>query len=315
MEPIIQSVKKLLDTQDEKEVICRKYAYVCLVMKGDAYIPGAIVMAHSIRKTGTKNDIVCMVTPDVSSEGIKQLQIVFDYIHRVDYIEAITKHLRNKKIEGRYGSWKSVAYTKWNLLKLIQYTKVMFMDADLVVIENIDSLFKLQTPAGTFSLSQAKPFSKNGLYNPYKTVRHGYPVDKKEIIKGFKSFLCIGTTLVITPNEKHFDAYVKMVKSMEPFGFERCYNGPDEQSIVWFYHNILNVPWTHINQSYNMIPWKQKDWISKEFNKPQVLHYVSEEKPWISNRKEWPDLEVWWKYADEVENCYADLKGFTCVTG
>jgi hypothetical protein len=324
MEPIVQSVKKLsLDTQeeaniefeqDEKEVMKKnrsEYAYVCLVMKGDAYIPGAIVVAHSIRETDTKNDIVCMVTPDVSPGGIKQLQIVFDYVLLVDYIEATTKHLRNNKIEGRYGAWKSVAYTKWNLLKLIQYKKVMFMDADLVVVENIDSLFELQTPAGTFSLSQAKPFDKKGLYNPYKTVRHGHRVDKKEIKKGFKSFVCIGTSLVITPDEKHFDAYVKMVKSMEPFGFELCYNGPDEQSIVWFYNNVLDVPWTHISQSYNMIPWKQKGWMPRGLNKPHVLHYVCEEKPWVLNRDAWEDLALWWKYADDIENCYMDLKGFT----
>jgi lipopolysaccharide biosynthesis glycosyltransferase len=315
MEPIRQSVIKLsIDTQDEKEVmekICSKYAYICLVMKGDTYIPGAIVVAHSIRETNTKNDIVCMVTPDVSPSGIKQLHIVFDYVQLVDYIEATTKNLRNKKIEDRYSAWKSVAYTKWNLMKLIQYKKVMFMDADLVVVKNIDSLFELQTPAGTFSLSQAKPFRKNGLYNPYKTVSHGHLVNKKEIDKGFKSFVCIGTSLVITPDEKHFDVYVKMIKSMEPFGFELCYNGPDEQSIVWFYNNVLNVSWTHIHQSYNMIPWKQKGWMPKRCNKPYVLHYVCEKKPWVLNRDSWKDLALWWKYADDVENCYVDLKGFT----
>jgi lipopolysaccharide biosynthesis glycosyltransferase len=327
METVVKSVNKLsLDIQeetkiefgqDEKKVIRKirsKYAYVCLVMKGDMYIPGAIVVAHSIKKTGTSNDIICMVTPDVSPGGIKQLQIVFDYVQLVDYIEAKTKHLRNKKIEGRYGAWKSVAYTKWNLMKLIQYKKVMFMDADLVVVKNIDSLFELQTPAGTFSLSQAKPFAKKGVYNPYKTVMHGRHVDKKEIMKGFESFVCIGTSLVITPDEKHFEAYIKMVKSMEPFGFEWCYNGPDEQSIVWFYNNVLGVSWTHISQSYNMIPWKQKGWMPRGRNKPHVLHYVCEEKPWVLNRNAWDDLALWWKYADDVEKCYAYLKGFTQKT-
>lgn len=324
MEPIIQSVKKLsLDTQEESNIgfgeekreimekIRSDNAYVCLVMKGDAYIPGAIVVAHSIRETDTKNDIVCMVTPDVSPGGINQLQIVFDYVQPVDYIEAETKHLRTKKIENRYGEWKSVAYTKWNLLNMTQYKKVMFMDADLIVVENIDSLFGLQTPAGTFSLSQAKPFAKKGLYNPYKTVAHGNPVDRKEIKKGLSSFVCIGTSLVITPNAKHFKMYVEMIRSMEPFGFEQCVNGPDEQSIVWFYHSVLGKQWTHISQSYNMIPWKQKGWMPRGGNNPHVLHYVCEEKPWNLKRDAWEDLALWWRYADDVENCYESLKGFT----
>ena len=330
MEPIVQSMKKLLDTQEDiidpaedpsesiefseeklPEKTCSKYAYVCLVMKGDAYIPGAIVVAHSIRETDTKNDIVCMVTPDVSANGIKQLRTVFDYVQQVEYIEAETKPLRSKKIENRYGAWKSVAYTKWNLLNMTQYKKVMFMDADLIVVENIDSLFDLKTPAGTFSLSQAKPFVKKGVYNPYKTAIHGNPVDRKELKKGFKSFVCIGTSLVITPDKDHFKEYVKMVKSMEPFGFETCVNGPDEQSIVLFYHSVLGKQWTHISQEYNMIPWKEKIWMPRGPNrKPRVMHYVCEEKPWILKRDAWEDLKLWWEYADDVEKCYPTLEGF-----
>jgi lipopolysaccharide biosynthesis glycosyltransferase len=289
-----------------------EYAYVCLVMKGDTYVPGAIVVAHSIRKTKTKNDIVCMITHDVSAKCVKQLNIVFDSVIQVEYITADTKTLRNKKIESIYGSWKSVAYTKWNLLNMTQYKKVMFMDADLVIIENIDSLFELQTPAGTFSLSQAKPFTKKGIYNPYKSIRHGHIVNKKEIEKGFNTFLCIGTTLILTPDAEHFKKYIKMVQSMEPFGFEHCINGPDEQSIVWFYYKILDMPWIHISQAYNMIPWKQSIWMPQGLNdKVYVLHYVSKEKPWQIDRDVWEDLSLWWKYADSVEKYYVELIGFT----
>lgn len=161
-----------------------------------------------------------MITHDVSIGGVKQLQTVFDYVQLVKYIEVETKPLKNKKIESRYGTWKSVAYTKWNLLNMTQYKKVMFMDADLVIMENIDSLFDLKTPAGTFSLSQSKPFVNKGIYNTYRSVMHGKPVNRKEIKKGFKSFVCIGTSLVITPNKEHFNMYIEMVKSMEPIRFQ-----------------------------------------------------------------------------------------------
>jgi lipopolysaccharide biosynthesis glycosyltransferase len=287
-------------------------AYMCLVMRGDTYVPGAIVVAHSIRKTKTKNDICCMVTPDVSAYAIEQLKIAFDYVILVQYIQVSTKKLRSLKIENLYGAWKSFAYTKWNMLNMTQYKKVMFMDADILVVENIDALFELQTPAGTFSLSQAKPFVKKGVYNPYKTIRHGHYVDTKEIQEGFKSFLCIGTTLILTPNAEHFKMYIKMIMSMTPFGFELCINGTDEQSIVWFYHNILAARWTHIGQEYNMIPWKQKTWMPKN-SKPYVLHYVGELKPWQLSKDTWGDLLLWWEYADDVEKCYPNLVGFTGV--
>jgi hypothetical protein len=45
-----------------------RFAYVMLVMKGDNYIPGALVTAYSLRLTGTKHHLVCMITSDVSCE-------------------------------------------------------------------------------------------------------------------------------------------------------------------------------------------------------------------------------------------------------
>ena len=289
-----------------------KCAYVSLVMKGDVYVPGAIVLAHSLRQTGTKHDIVCMVTRDVSEQAIRQLRVVFDSVIPVEYITVDTKIMKNQKVEDIYGSWKSVAYTKWNALNLTQYRKVMFLDADLLVAQNIDGLFELQTPAAAFSIPQAKPFcGRNGLYNPYKTVAHGHPVKHEEIEDGFHSFVCIGTTVVLTPNAHHFTRYVDMVRSMAPFGIETCWNGSDEQSIALFYHRELRVPWTHISQAYNMVPWKQKTWMPRKGdNRVYVLHYVGAVKPWKMRRDEWDDLGPWWKCADDVRACYSQLQGF-----
>jgi hypothetical protein len=49
-----------------KERKAQRFCYVLLVMKGDNYIPGALVTAYSLRLTGTKHDLVCMITDDVS---------------------------------------------------------------------------------------------------------------------------------------------------------------------------------------------------------------------------------------------------------
>lgn len=330
MDNIIQSVKEIsIKEFDEIETTCvtetakefdEKHkkpdcAYVCLVMKGDLYVPGAIVVAHSIRETDTKYDIVCMVTPDVSEGAVSKLKVVFDYVQVVEYITAETKMMRTKKIEDRYGSWKSVSYTKWNVLQMTRYKKVLFMDADLIVVGNIDSLFKLQAPAATFSLAQAHPYSKQGLHNPYIRYTHGDIIHPDDIKLGFNLFVCIGTTVLIQPNMEHFNSYKQMIAKMQPFGFEKCVNGPDEQSIAWFYHSS-KIQWTHIHQAFNMIPWKEKQWLSKKdkyFNKSLVLHYVCGKKPWELDRTEWEDLENWWIIAEDIEKCYPELQGFYII--
>ena len=45
------------------------YAYVTLVMLGDAYIPAAIVLAQSLINSGSEADRVVLVTNDVTEEG------------------------------------------------------------------------------------------------------------------------------------------------------------------------------------------------------------------------------------------------------
>jgi hypothetical protein len=63
-----------------------KYAYVTLVMLGDLYIAGAIVLAHSIRRCGSTVDLVVLVTPDVSDEGKGILRTYFTHVIEVKYI-------------------------------------------------------------------------------------------------------------------------------------------------------------------------------------------------------------------------------------
>ena len=62
------------------------YAYVCIVMLGDSYIPGAIVLAQSLINCGSKADRVVIVTPDVTEEGKKILQMYFNKVLVIDYV-------------------------------------------------------------------------------------------------------------------------------------------------------------------------------------------------------------------------------------
>ena len=288
------------------------YAYVCLVMKGDYYIKGAIVMAHSIRLSGSLNDIVCMVTPEVSEYGRRNLGTVFDYVVDVPYLEFETKRLMSKKIEKRYGDWKSVAYTKWNVLNMTQYKKVMFMDADVIVTKNIDELFDLRTPAATFSLPQAKPYKKSGVVNHYNKYGHGHQIHPDDVTNGLEyGFVGIGTTIVLTPCARDFDDFKTMMSDAGVFGFGNCINGPDEQSICVFYHN-KGDQWTNINQVFNMIPWRRGTWMPRKGRwanvLPYVHHYVGEMKPWDMDRGRWDDLREWWAVYDDMMAHYPVLK-------
>ena len=50
------------------------YAFITLLLN-DNYLPGAQVLAHSLRDLKTIHNVVVMVTRDVSSEAIASLEV------------------------------------------------------------------------------------------------------------------------------------------------------------------------------------------------------------------------------------------------
>ncbi|KAK3945003.1 hypothetical protein QBC46DRAFT_403741 [Diplogelasinospora grovesii] len=106
----------------------------------DAYLPGALVLAHSLRDAGTKKKLAILVTLDtVAAEVITQLKAVYDYVIPVPRI-------RNDKPANLYLMNRPdlhSAFTKINLWKQTQFRKIVYLDADVVAYRAPDELFDL----------------------------------------------------------------------------------------------------------------------------------------------------------------------------
>ncbi|KAJ4389320.1 glycogenin glucosyltransferase [Gnomoniopsis smithogilvyi] len=115
-------------------------AYVTLLLS-DNYLPGALVLAHSLRDAGTTKRLAVLVTLDsVSAEVITQLKAVFDDVIPVPRI-------RNAKPANLYLMNRAdlhSAFTKINLWKQTQYRKIVYLDADVVACRAVDELFDLK---------------------------------------------------------------------------------------------------------------------------------------------------------------------------
>ena len=117
------------------------YAYVWALFKGDRYLAGVLISAWSIKRTNTKYDLICLVTPDVSNIGRKELAKICNKVIEINYIRVTRPKLKTTRQKELYKTWIDVSYTKWNILNLTQYKKVFFLDADTIVTKNIDSVF------------------------------------------------------------------------------------------------------------------------------------------------------------------------------
>ncbi|KIH94473.1 hypothetical protein SPBR_05552 [Sporothrix brasiliensis 5110] len=111
------------------------------LLTSDTYLPGALVLAHSLRDAGTSKKLAVLATLDsVSAEVITQLKNVYDYVISVPRIKneasAGKLHLMNRPDLHS-------AFTKINLWKQAQFRKIVYIDADVVAYRAPDELFDL----------------------------------------------------------------------------------------------------------------------------------------------------------------------------
>uniref|UniRef100_A0A2K5NLX5 glycogenin glucosyltransferase n=4 Tax=Cercopithecidae TaxID=9527 RepID=A0A2K5NLX5_CERAT len=114
-----------------------KPAFVTLTTN-DAYAKGALVLGSSLKQHRTTRRLVVLATPQVSDSMRKVLETVFDEVIMVDVLDSgDSAHLTLMK-RPELG----VTLTKLHCWSLTQYSKCVFMDADTLVLANIDDLFE-----------------------------------------------------------------------------------------------------------------------------------------------------------------------------
>ncbi|XP_071566291.1 uncharacterized protein Gyg isoform X2 [Temnothorax nylanderi] len=113
------------------------YAWVTLATN-DAYSLGALVLAHSLRRVGTRHDLACLVTPGVTATMREKLAAVFSLVQEVNVLDS--KDEANLALLAR--PELGITFTKLHCWRLTQYEKCVFVDADTLVVRNCDELFE-----------------------------------------------------------------------------------------------------------------------------------------------------------------------------
>ncbi|XP_028032572.1 calphotin-like isoform X1 [Bombyx mandarina] len=104
----------------------------------DSYGLGALVLAHSLRRAGSVYPAVALITPTVSEAMRDRLRAVFSEVVTVDVLDSRdAAHLALLQ-RPELG----ITFTKIHCWNLTQYEKCVFLDADILVIQNCDELFE-----------------------------------------------------------------------------------------------------------------------------------------------------------------------------
>ncbi|EFJ29334.1 hypothetical protein SELMODRAFT_91619, partial [Selaginella moellendorffii] len=109
-------------------------AYATILHSAQSYVCGAISLAHSIRSTGSTRDLVLLVDESIRPDQRQGLELAGWKVFTI-------QRIRNPKAEpSSYNEWN---YSKFRLWQLTQYDKIIYIDADIVLLRNLDFLFDL----------------------------------------------------------------------------------------------------------------------------------------------------------------------------
>ncbi|TFB00159.1 hypothetical protein CCMA1212_008030 [Trichoderma ghanense] len=219
-----------------------EHAYATLLLN-DAYLPGALVLAHSLRDAGTTKKLAVLVTLDgVTADAIVQLKTVYDYVLPVPRI-------RNDKPANLYLMNRAdlhSAFTKINLWKQTQFSRIVYIDADVVAYRAPDELFDLP---------------------------HAFAASPDI---GWPDIFNTGV-MALTPNNGDYHAMMAMAERGISF------DGADQGLLnVHFKNNFHRLPFTYNvtpSAHYQYLPAYRH--FQSSIN---MVHFIGPDKPWRAGR-------------------------------
>lgn len=270
------------------------FAYVITLWGSSSeYVLGALVLGHSIRKTGSPHARVCLFTDDVPDAFVALLSQVWECrrVAHINFVEQLGKY----SPEHRFAR----VFTKLRALELVDFEKILMLDIDTLVRRNIDELFELKPPAAM----------RRGASGQFKT---GDSLDGSAFFMGQDDSTWSwgqGTginagVMLLQPNQWVFNDM--QAELSEPNHPEHCVgNGPEQDYVSRYW---ADSPWKHIGVEYNFqihhmflclhpdkVGRSQRVALLKAADQVKVIHFSGDDKakPWrriLDQRLNlWPD--------------------------
>ncbi len=270
------------------------YAYVTLLAPNpkldnktvpddeDEYFVGTRVLAYQLLHaptTGTNTSIpfVVLATPDISESKLERLR---KDGATVKVIERISESWMKPGLQR----WRDMM-SKLRMLELIQFEKVLFMDADMYIAERMDGIFTDPTteplvPKPELAIEDEGPLPKSYIFSAQQYMEgraHPYPPPKGDYFSG-GFFLC-------QPSIAVFNYYLTIAKIKNRFNSNAM-----EQGLLNYAHRRDGpMPWTDIYYKWTTT-WPSR----KEY---EAGAHSMHEKWWDENIILDPDLRKLWYIA------------------
>ncbi|KAI3406182.2 GLG2 [Candida oxycetoniae] len=238
-------------------------AYVTLLV-GESYLPGVLLLGRKLRELKTAYKLAILLNTETISQDLQDLiATVYDDIIAVNTIHSPLIKLK----EALNRPELSITYTKLLLWSLTQYESIVYLDADVLPLQNMDDIFdKFEIGEGEIA---ASPDS-------------GWPDTFNSGV--FK----------LKPSKSVLDKLIEFAAKGELSTFD----GADQGLFNEFFPNWIRLPYL-----YNVTPNFRHDYqflpaFNRFFKDIKALHYIGDKKPWHFDDLLSSDLnnfhQYWW---------------------
>lgn len=193
-----------------------------------------MVLGKSLRQVGVKHDLVLVHTPDMPPAAI---QLVASSGWRTLQAEEL---LGVRELYGHGEPRFKSVFTKLQVLGLKEYDKVLLLDIDTLVLENMDDLFALPAPA-----AMAR--------GPKHCYHHGDPIEGQYFFGGASYTRSWGQrsginagVMLMEPNENELRQMIEEVLDTQHPSHIKG-NGPEQDYLSRYWADC----WTHIGVENN----------------------------------------------------------------
>jgi lipopolysaccharide biosynthesis glycosyltransferase len=269
------------------------------------YLSGLLTMAYSFEKVKTKYPLVVLYTDTFPQEGrdaLKARNIASQY---VEYVEVEGADF--SKDPRFYNGWtKMVAYS------LTQYDRIVLMDCDMIVMQNMDELMDLELDPASMEGKGNRVFATAHacVCNPLKIEHYpsdwypencAYTYQSKEVERAqthgapndFGAKHLNSGLQVLNPNKATYD--FMMSHLTDPQAVTKYWIA--DQSLLSEEFQGRWVPLPYIYNALKTLKWKGVHDDVWQDDKVKNVHYILATKPW--DEKEGEESEEthkwWWK--------------------
>ncbi|KAI7833155.1 nucleotide-diphospho-sugar transferase [Kickxella alabastrina] len=233
----------------------------------DSYLHGALTLAASLRTTNTKYEIICLVSDkQLSAPSLDRLSSAFDRIINVPALD--TKDKVNLALLKRPDLGSTV--TKIAVWSLTEYQRIVFLDADTLVLQPIDSLLdnNVETGSGGWAGRPNGGMRRKGLLGAAPDL--GWPD-------------CFNSgVFVAQPAEATHEELLKMLYAQGSF------DGGDQGLLNEYFSDWSRADHTRrLSFSFNTTSssfYTYAPAFARFSNDIKVVHFIGPQKPWKCSR-------------------------------